>query len=99
LAWPLAFPSSVHSETREQWESAAWPHVDDHHYVDDHHSQPQDREGLRYTISDDWLPIILGWNKSHLPARFDAAYQSPKRPKIGTRSLPKSHSFQKLLQF
>jgi hypothetical protein len=73
LAWPLAFPSSVHSETREQWESAAWPHVDDHHYVDDHHSQPQDRERLRYTISDDWLPIILGWNKSHLPARFDAA--------------------------
>jgi len=30
-------------------------------------------EGLRYTISNDWLPIILGWNKSHLPARFDAA--------------------------
>jgi formylmethanofuran dehydrogenase subunit E len=30
-------------------------------------------EGLKYTISDDWLPIILGWNKSDPPARFDAA--------------------------
>jgi len=30
-------------------------------------------EGVKYTISDDWLPIILGWNKSDPPARFDAA--------------------------
>jgi formylmethanofuran dehydrogenase subunit E len=30
-------------------------------------------EGLKYTISDDWLPTILGWNKSDPPARFDAA--------------------------
>jgi formylmethanofuran dehydrogenase subunit E len=30
-------------------------------------------EGLKYTISDDWLPVILGWNKSDPPARFEAA--------------------------
>jgi formylmethanofuran dehydrogenase subunit E len=30
-------------------------------------------EGLRYSISDDWLPTILGWNKLDLAARFDAA--------------------------
>ncbi len=30
-------------------------------------------EGLKYTISDEWLPTILGWNKSDPPARFDAA--------------------------
>jgi formylmethanofuran dehydrogenase subunit E len=30
-------------------------------------------EGLRYTISDDWLPVILGWNKLDPAARFDAA--------------------------
>jgi len=30
-------------------------------------------EGVKYTISDDWLPIILGWNKLDPPARFDAA--------------------------
>jgi formylmethanofuran dehydrogenase subunit E len=30
-------------------------------------------EGLKYTISDEWLPTILGWNKSEPPARFDAA--------------------------
>jgi formylmethanofuran dehydrogenase subunit E len=30
-------------------------------------------EGLRYTISNEWLPIILGWNRSDPPARFDAA--------------------------
>jgi formylmethanofuran dehydrogenase subunit E len=30
-------------------------------------------EALRYTITDDWLPKILGWNKSDPPARFDAA--------------------------
>jgi formylmethanofuran dehydrogenase subunit E len=30
-------------------------------------------EGLKYTISNEWLPIILGWNKSDPPARFDAA--------------------------
>jgi formylmethanofuran dehydrogenase subunit E len=29
--------------------------------------------GLRYSISDDWLPIILGWNKLEPAARFDAA--------------------------
>ena len=30
-------------------------------------------EGLKYTISDDWLPKILGWNKSEPLSRFDAA--------------------------
>jgi formylmethanofuran dehydrogenase subunit E len=30
-------------------------------------------EGLKYAISDEWLPTILGWNKSDPPARFDAA--------------------------
>jgi formylmethanofuran dehydrogenase subunit E len=30
-------------------------------------------EGLKYTISDDWLPVILGWNKLDPAARFDAA--------------------------
>jgi formylmethanofuran dehydrogenase subunit E len=30
-------------------------------------------EGLQYTISDEWLPTILSWNKSDPPARFDAA--------------------------
>jgi hypothetical protein len=30
-------------------------------------------EGIKYTISDEWLPKILGWNKSDPPARFDAA--------------------------
>jgi hypothetical protein len=30
-------------------------------------------EGLRYTIFDEWLPKILGWNKSEASGRFDAA--------------------------
>jgi formylmethanofuran dehydrogenase subunit E len=30
-------------------------------------------EGLRYTISDEWLPKILGWIKSDSSARYDAA--------------------------
>lgn len=30
-------------------------------------------EGLKYTISDEWLPKILGWNKSEPSDRFDAA--------------------------
>ena len=30
-------------------------------------------EGLKYTISDEWLPVILGWNKLDPVARFDAA--------------------------
>jgi hypothetical protein len=30
-------------------------------------------EGLKYTISDEWLPTFLGWNKSEPAARFDAA--------------------------
>ena len=30
-------------------------------------------EGLKYTISDEWLPVILGWNKLDPAARFDAA--------------------------
>jgi len=30
-------------------------------------------EGLKYTISDDWLPTSLGWNKLDPAARFDAA--------------------------
>lgn len=30
-------------------------------------------EGLRYTISDEWLPKILGWIKADPPARYDAA--------------------------
>jgi formylmethanofuran dehydrogenase subunit E len=30
-------------------------------------------EGLKYSISDQWLPTILGWNKLDPTARFDAA--------------------------
>jgi formylmethanofuran dehydrogenase subunit E len=30
-------------------------------------------EGLRYSIADDRLPIILGWNKLDPAARFEAA--------------------------
>ena len=30
-------------------------------------------EGLRYTISDEWLPKILSWIKSDPSARYDAA--------------------------
>jgi formylmethanofuran dehydrogenase subunit E len=30
-------------------------------------------EALRYSISDDWLPAILGWNKLDPAGRFDAA--------------------------
>ena len=30
-------------------------------------------EGLRYTISDEWLPKILAWIKSDPSARYDAA--------------------------
>jgi formylmethanofuran dehydrogenase subunit E len=30
-------------------------------------------EGLKYTVADEWLPKILGWNKSDLPGRYDAA--------------------------
>jgi hypothetical protein len=30
-------------------------------------------DGLKYTISDEWLPKILGWNKSESSSRFDAA--------------------------
>jgi hypothetical protein len=30
-------------------------------------------EGLRYTISDEWLPRILGWIKSDPSPRYDSA--------------------------
>jgi hypothetical protein len=30
-------------------------------------------DGLKYTISDEWLPKILSWNKSESSVRFDAA--------------------------
>lgn len=30
-------------------------------------------EGLRYSISDEWLPRILGWIKSDPSTRYDAA--------------------------
>jgi formylmethanofuran dehydrogenase subunit E len=30
-------------------------------------------EGLRYTISDEWLPKILGWIKTDPSARYDSA--------------------------
>jgi formylmethanofuran dehydrogenase subunit E len=30
-------------------------------------------EALIYSVSDEWLPKILGWNKSEPQARFDAA--------------------------
>jgi hypothetical protein len=30
-------------------------------------------EGLRYTISDEWLPKILAWIKTDPSARYDAA--------------------------
>src|ERR1700735_4986338 len=30
-------------------------------------------EGLKYTITDEWLPKILGWIKSDPSARYDSA--------------------------
>ena len=30
-------------------------------------------EGLRYTITDEWLPKILGWIKLDPATRYDAA--------------------------
>jgi hypothetical protein len=34
-------------------------------------------EGLRYTVSDAWLPKVLEWNKTSDPAgRFDAAMKA-----------------------
>ena len=30
-------------------------------------------EGLKYTIADEWLPKILGWNKSDSASRYDSA--------------------------
>jgi hypothetical protein len=30
-------------------------------------------EGLKYTVADEWLPKILGWNKSDPSGRYDAA--------------------------
>jgi formylmethanofuran dehydrogenase subunit E len=30
-------------------------------------------EGLKYTITDEWLPKILGWNKSDPAGRYDSA--------------------------
>jgi hypothetical protein len=30
-------------------------------------------EGLKYIIGDEWLPKILGWNKSDPAGRYDAA--------------------------
>ena len=30
-------------------------------------------EGLRYSITDQWLPTILGWIKSDPSERYDAA--------------------------
>jgi formylmethanofuran dehydrogenase subunit E len=30
-------------------------------------------EGLKYTISDEWLPKILSWNKSDPAGRYDSA--------------------------
>ncbi len=34
-------------------------------------------EGVRYTIKDEWLQQILGWNKAYQPAgRYDAAMKA-----------------------
>jgi formylmethanofuran dehydrogenase subunit E len=34
-------------------------------------------EGVRYTIRDEWLPQILGWNRAYEPAgRYDAAMKA-----------------------
>ena len=30
-------------------------------------------EGITYTIADEWLPKILGWNKMDPAGRYDAA--------------------------
>lgn len=30
-------------------------------------------EGLRYTVTDEWLPRILSWMKTDPPARYDSA--------------------------
>jgi hypothetical protein len=34
-------------------------------------------EGVCYTIKDEWLPQILGWNRTYEPAgRYDAAMKA-----------------------
>jgi hypothetical protein len=30
-------------------------------------------EGLKYTIANEWLPKILGWNKTDPATRYDSA--------------------------
>jgi formylmethanofuran dehydrogenase subunit E len=35
-------------------------------------------EGLRYTVSDEWLPKILAWIKSDPPARYDSAMEAER---------------------
>jgi hypothetical protein len=37
------------------------------------HNQSSKGEGLRYTISDEWLPKVLGWIKSTPSSRYDSA--------------------------
>jgi hypothetical protein len=36
-------------------------------------------ESLKYTISDDWLSTILGWNKLDAAGPFDAAMADEHR--------------------
>ena len=33
-------------------------------------------EALRYTVSDDWLPKMLSWNKLEPKQRLDAAFNA-----------------------
>jgi|SRR5471030_2210656 formylmethanofuran dehydrogenase subunit E len=41
-------------------------------------------EGLKYTIADDWLPKILGWNKSDPSGRYDQAMSAEDLFKLET---------------
>jgi hypothetical protein len=36
-------------------------------------------ESPKYTISGDWIPTILGWNKLDAAGRFDAAMAAEHR--------------------
>jgi hypothetical protein len=60
---PLINLYPARSETREQWIELGSRIL----------RNRRTGEGLKYTISDEWLPKIPRWNKSDPPARFDAA--------------------------
>ncbi len=45
-------------------------------------------EGLKYSISDEWLPTILGWNKLSPKARFEAAMAA--EPLFQSEAIPRA---------